>query len=49
MKKIFSSWIGFLTALIIFLFCTYWIYRNANLEDLTGEIRVEQIKYNESE
>jgi uncharacterized membrane protein YwzB len=44
MKKIFSSWVGFLIAVFIFLLCTYWIYKSVKLEDLTGDIEVEQIR-----
>ena len=43
MKKILSSWVGFSIAVIILLLCTYWIYENVRLEDLTGDIEIEQI------
>jgi hypothetical protein len=49
MKKIFSSWIGFSVAVVVFLLCTYWIYKNVKLEDLTGSIEIEKVGNKSSE
>ena len=36
MKKLFSSNIIFALSIVIFLACSYWIYKNVTLEDLVG-------------
>lgn len=37
MKKLFSSNIIFALSIVIFLACSYWIYKNVTLEDLVGK------------
>ncbi len=36
MKRIISSPFTFLSAGLLFILCTYWIYKNVTLEDLVG-------------
>jgi len=40
MNKLFSSIFTFLFAVVLFLGCTYWIYKNVKLKDLIGTTNV---------
>ncbi len=46
MKKILSSPYGLLVAGVLFISCTYWIYKNVKLSDLVGKSDITEVSNN---
>ena len=43
MKKIFSSPYSIVAAGVLFILCTYWIYKNVRFEDLIGKSNITNV------